>query len=164
VKKRLARWTFLLFRSRTRRRYQEEFEDLLDELIGSGETARHLWLDIALAASRDRLFGLRQSGRVALAVAIVLTATLAVATWTLVGSTPAPLGLTGPTPAPIDRSTGPQTNAKDCPNPPKLSGRLPAGSTVSPPSLGQPAAKATQTVAGHTYSLTGTCAYTLTVP
>jgi hypothetical protein len=163
VKKRLACWTFLLFRSRTRQRYRAEFEDLLDEVIASGERAWRLWLDIALAAARDRLFGLRRSGRAGLAGTIVLAAVVGLATWIAVALSPA-TPIIGSTPHPIDLPTGPVTSAKDCPNPPKLSAPLPPGGTISPPSLVPASAQGSLTVAGHTYKMTGTCQYTVTVP
>jgi hypothetical protein len=74
-----------------------------------------------------------------------------------------PLNPTTLLPHPINLPTGPQTSAKDCPNPPDLSAPLPAGATISAPSL-VPNGLASLVVGTQTYDLSGTCAYTLTLP
>jgi len=166
VKKRLACWIFGLSRSSTRQRYRGEFEDLLDDLIASGDAGSHLWLEVALAAARDRLYGLRRTGRVVFAGTVLLSTALGLATWAL-ASSPSPSTITAALasvhslPHPIDVPTGPQESAASCPNPPLLSARLPSGASISPPSL-VPAGTASLIVAGQTYDMSATCEYTLT--
>jgi hypothetical protein len=63
----------------------------------------------------------------------------------------------------INLPTGPQASAASCPNPPDLSGPLPTGASISPPSL-VPAGLASVTVGIQTYDLGGTCEYTVTLP
>jgi hypothetical protein len=75
----------------------------------------------------------------------------------------APLSTSGPLPHPVDVPTGPQASAASCPNPPQLSSPLPAGASISAPSL-VPPNTASLTGAGQTYDLAGTCEYTLTFP
>lgn len=65
-------------------------------------------------------------------------------------------------PHPINLPTGPQESATNCPNPPELSAPLPAGATISAPSL-VPKGIGSLVVGNQTYDLSGTCAYTLTL-
>ncbi len=62
---------------------------------------------------------------------------------------------------PVNGPTGPQASASVCPNPPQLSGPLPAGGSVSAPSL-VAAGIASLVVGDQTYDLSGTCEYTIT--
>ena len=173
VKRRFASLLFGLNRASTRERYRSEFEELLDELIGSGDVSWHVWLDIAFAASRDRLCGFRRSRLISAGTVLLVTASV-LATWafvdprstsptstTVAAAHPLLGGIDGSIPRPIDVPTGPQVSAASCPNPPQLSSPLPAGASISAPSL-VPPNTASLTGAGQTYDLTGTCEYTLT--
>jgi hypothetical protein len=166
VKGRLARWIFGLSRRSTRTRYRAEFEDLLDELIASGGTTRHLWLETASAAIRDRLRGVKTTGRVAFAGLALLATALAFMTVALGSQSPSSPPIASVAfhsihllPHPIDIPTARESRAASCPNPPSLSSPLPPGASISPPSL-VPAGTAILIVAGRTYDLSGTCEYT----
>jgi hypothetical protein len=167
VKRRLASWTFGLSRPSTRKRYRAEFEDLLDELVASGDTGRHLWLETALAAGRDRLYGLKRARPVVFAGTVVLTTALALVTWTFAGS-PVPSTRTTTLmsvhllPHPVDGSVRPETGDANCPNPPQLSSTLPSGASISAPSI-VPTGTSYVTAAGVVRDLSGTCEYTLRV-
>jgi hypothetical protein len=72
------------------------------------------------------------------------------------------LSPTGLFPSPVNLPSGPQTSAQGCPNPPELSAPLPAGASISAPSL-VPDGVASLVVGTQSYDLSGTCAYTLTL-
>jgi len=166
VKKRLALWLFGLYRPSTRRRYRDDFEGLIDDLIDSGEAPWHLCAEIAAAGCVDRLHGRRPAGIVVVAGMLVLAAAL---TLTIsVGPGPRPTSTGSSATAPISAQfnavgipVGPQPSAASCPNPPALSSQLPPGAVISPPTL-TPPDTASLTVAGHTYDAAGTCQYTVT--
>jgi hypothetical protein len=155
---------FRLFRPSTRDRFGAEFEDLIEELIGSGDAAWHLFVEVGLAAGRDRLDGLRRTGRAVFAGTIVVTAALVVTTWALVDSRPSPnpstvVAVVHPVAIAAKSGLGPA----GCPKRPQLSAPLPAGASVSPPM--QPAhGPSSLLVAGHVYSGQDLCNYTLTLP
>jgi hypothetical protein len=130
---------------------------------------KHLWLEIAAASIRDRLHGLKRTGRVAFATLALLTAALGFMTWSLGGTSRSPVASASALqfihllPRPVHLPTAHETSATSCPNPPELSSPLLPGAYVSAPSLVAPGTSSL-VVAGRTYDLTGTCEYTEMLP
>jgi hypothetical protein len=66
MKRRVARWLFLLAPTAFRRRYADDFDVLIDDLAGAGELRWHQCLNIALVGGSDRLRQLTSIRRVLL--------------------------------------------------------------------------------------------------
>lgn len=163
MKKRMALWMFGLFRPRTRKHYREEFGDLVDELIGSGNAGWSLWLEVASAGIRDRASGVKGPGRIAVAGTIIVVAAFVLATRATVELRSPPttsnaVAIVRPVQMPI----GSQASVASCPKAPELSSPLPVGATISIASL-VPSSLSTVAAAGAVHDLSGTCEYTLTL-
>lgn len=165
MKKRTALWLFGLYRPSTRRRYRDDFEGLIDDLIDSGEAPWHVCLEIAAAGCVDRLRG-RSSTGIAMVAGMLVLATALTLTISI-GPSPRSTS-TGSTASaslssvaiPVDLPVGPQPSAASCPNPPPLSAQLPGGVVLLAPTLAP--AGTSLTAAGRTYDAAGTCQYTIT--